>query len=113
MEEAVDIFGMWDQLCAAAAASGGPDWRETWPFGPGYSEGFVSTILKFGLIAVFFAAIALFLRYLFGPGGWLRDKEFDAPPPGGPASRASADAPSAPPGPGPGTSCRTPDDPHA
>ncbi|MEF3698749.1 hypothetical protein [Desulfolutivibrio sp.] len=107
----MDIFGVLDAF--AAAAGNGPNWRETWPFGPGYSEGFLSTILKFGLIAVFFLAIGLFLRFLFGPGGWMRDKEFDLPPPGDPASRASAGPPPAAPGPDPGTSCRTPDDPHA
>ncbi len=52
----------------------------TWPFGPGYSEGFLSVLLKYGFIAVIFLLIALVLRFLFGPGGPLRDKEFDLPP---------------------------------
>jgi len=109
------MFGFFDAFLAAAG--GGPDWRETWPFGPGYSEGLVSTVLKFGLIAVFFVAIALFLRFLFGPGGWMRDKEFDLPRPKDPASPDSGDKPSISPrtsqrrdAPAAG---RTPDDPHA
>jgi hypothetical protein len=54
-----------------------PGWKSTWPFGPGYSEGFLSVVLKFALIAVILGGIALFLRVLFGPGGPMRDKEFD------------------------------------
>ncbi len=56
-----------------------PQWMDTWPFGPGYSEGWISVTLKFLLIAVILGGIALFLRLLFGPGGPLRDKEFDQP----------------------------------
>ena len=99
-------------LAAAETARGGSDWRDTWPFGPGYSEGFFSTILKFGLIAVFFVAIALFLRFLFGPGGWMRDKEFDVPPPGGRSSGKTGVAPPSSQSPGAGPS-RSPDEPHA
>jgi len=61
----------------------------TWPFGPGYSEGWVSVVLKFILIAAILGGIALFLRILFGPGGPLRDKEFDNPPGDGGAGDAS------------------------
>lgn len=70
----IDIFGF---LAASGAAS---DWKDTWPFGPGYAEGLASSLLKFGLIAVFFLGIAGLLRFLFGPGGFMRDKEFDLPP---------------------------------
>lgn len=58
-------------------------WMNTWPFGPGYSEGWISVALKFLLIAAILGGIALFLRILFGPGGPLRDKEFDEPEDGG------------------------------
>jgi len=97
----------------AQAAGGVADWRDTWPFGPGYAEGWISTVLKFGMIAVLFLGIALLLRFLFGPGGWMRDKEFDAPQAGPQASDADGAAPpDSPQGaarPGP----RSPGDPHA
>ncbi len=69
-----------DAGVSLAAVAAGSDWRDTWPFGPGWAEGWVSSILKFGLIAVIFLAIAGLLRFLFGPGGFMRDKEFDLPP---------------------------------
>jgi len=47
-----------------------------WPFGPGYSEGWLVTATKFLFIAAVFGAICIFLRFLFGPGGRLRPKEF-------------------------------------
>lgn len=76
----MDAFGLSDSLLfAAQAANATSGWRETWPFGPGYVEGWISTVLKFGLIAVIFLLIALLLRFLFGPGGFLRDAEFDTP----------------------------------
>jgi hypothetical protein len=56
-----------------------PMWRDTWPFGPGYAEGWLSTVLKFGFIGVIFLLICLFLRLAFGPGGWLREKHWDEP----------------------------------
>ncbi|WP_027185812.1 hypothetical protein [Desulfovibrio inopinatus] len=70
------------QFLAQASKSILPDVSlpNTWPFGPGYSEGFWSVVLKYGFIAIIFAFIALMLRFLFGPGGPLRDKEFDLPP---------------------------------
>ena len=48
----------------------------TWPFGPGYSEGWLITVTKFLFIGAVFGVICLFLRVLFGPGGRLRPKEF-------------------------------------
>lgn len=54
-----------------------PTWRETWPFGPGYAEGWLSTFLKFAFIAVIFGVIVLGLRLLFGPGGPMRGKDWD------------------------------------
>jgi len=67
-----------------------PPWKNTWPFGPGYSEGWVSVALKFVLIAAILGGIALFLRILFGPGGPLRDKEFDDPKKGGPGDASES-----------------------
>jgi len=56
-----------------------PLWRSTWPFGPGYAEGWLSTVLKFAFIGVIFLLICGFLRLAFGPGGFLREKEWDEP----------------------------------
>ncbi len=56
-----------------------PGWKNTWPFGPGWSEGWESTVLKFLLIAVILGGISLLLRFLFGPGGPMRPREFDEP----------------------------------
>ncbi len=72
----MDLFDIAGFQAASEAVS---NWRDTWPFGPGYAEGWISTVLKFGLILVIFLAIAGLLRFLFGPGGFMRDKEFDRP----------------------------------
>jgi hypothetical protein len=56
-----------------------PLWRNTWPFGPGYAEGWLSTLLKFAFIGLVFLLICGFLRLAFGPGGWLREKHWDEP----------------------------------
>ncbi|MBF0480235.1 MAG: hypothetical protein HQK81_03190 [Desulfovibrionaceae bacterium] len=60
-------------------AQAGPGWRDTWPFGPGYAEGWLSTILKFAFIGLVFLLICGFLRLAFGPGGWWREKHWDEP----------------------------------
>jgi hypothetical protein len=70
-----------DALSFLASAAVTPRWHETWPFGPGLEEGFFSVVLKCVFIAAILGGMAWLLRYLFGPGGPLRDKEFDSPDP--------------------------------
>ena len=64
-----------------AASAVTPRWHETWPFGPGLTEGFFSVVLKGLFILAVLAGMAWLLRFLYGPGGPLRDKEFDEPDP--------------------------------
>ena len=70
-----------DSLSLLAASAVEPSWHKTWPFGPGIQEGFFSVVLKGLFIAAILGGMAWLLRYLFGPGGPLRDKEFDSPDP--------------------------------
>ncbi|SDL16071.1 hypothetical protein SAMN05660337_2299 [Maridesulfovibrio ferrireducens] len=53
----------------------GPHW-DHWPFGPGYGD-LNASLLKLAFVAVILGAIILFLRVLFGPKGFFRDKELD------------------------------------
>ncbi|MBT8764091.1 SHOCT domain-containing protein [Desulfohalobiaceae bacterium Ax17] len=48
-----------------------------WPFGEGFTGGWLLTLSKFVFIGVILALIMGFLRFLFGPGGPLRDKEME------------------------------------
>ncbi|MFP4168168.1 MAG: SHOCT domain-containing protein [Desulfonatronovibrionaceae bacterium] len=57
------------------AAKGG-DWSR-WPFGPGFTSGWLLTLSKFVFIGLILAVILLALRFLFGPGGPFRDKELE------------------------------------
>ena len=57
-------------------AARGNNWAH-WPFGPGFEGGWLYAILKFVFIAVILALLLALLRWAFGPGGFLRDKEFD------------------------------------
>ncbi|CCO24718.1 hypothetical protein [Maridesulfovibrio hydrothermalis] len=52
-----------------------PHW-DHWPFGPGYGD-FWASALKMLFVAAILGAIILFLRFLFGPKGMLRDEELD------------------------------------
>ncbi len=72
-------MGFFETMFLAAASQVEPRWHETWPFGPGIEEGFFSVVLKFVFIAAILGGMAWLLRYLFGPGGPMRDKEFDEP----------------------------------
>jgi hypothetical protein len=55
------------------AAADSPGWK-MWPFtSQGYMGGFWPVVAKFAFIALLFGGIAFFLRFLFGPGGWLRE----------------------------------------
>jgi hypothetical protein len=78
MESCMPFF---DPFSFLAASSVEPRWHETWPFGPGLEEGFFSVVLKCLFIIVILAGMAWLLRYLFGPGGPMRGKEFDEPDP--------------------------------
>ena len=73
------------------ASNVAPRWHETWPFGPGLEEGLLSVVLKGLFILAILGGMAWLLRYLFGPGGPLRDKEFDEPDPEDPARRGAPD----------------------
>ncbi len=50
----------------------------TWPFGPGFEHSWISAVLRFAFIGLVLAGILALLRWAFGPGGWLRDKELEA-----------------------------------
>ena len=54
----------------------GQNWSK-WPFGPSFTGGWLLAISKFVFIGFVLALIILILRHLFGPGGRLRDPEFD------------------------------------
>lgn len=77
-------MGFFDALAIQAASAVEPRWHKTWPFGPGLEEGFFSVVLKGLFILAILGGMAWLLRYLFGPGGPLRDKEFDEPDPEAP-----------------------------
>lgn len=79
-------MGLGQQLFFFAASSVEPHWHKTWPFGPGLEEGLLSVVLKGLFIAAILGGMAWLLRYLFGPGGPLRDKEFDEPDPEDPST---------------------------
>nr|WP_321257452.1 SHOCT domain-containing protein [uncultured Pseudodesulfovibrio sp.] len=53
-----------------------PAWR-AWPFNSGYGENLLPAIARLAFITLIMGAILLFLRFLFGPGGPLRDKELE------------------------------------
>lgn len=59
-----------------AAGLGNSDWTN-WPFGPGFTGGFLLIITKFIFIGLVLALILGLLRWAFGPGGKLRDPEWD------------------------------------
>ncbi len=70
-----------DSLVFLAASTVEPSWHKTWPFGPGLTEGLFSVVLKGLFIAAILGGMAWLLRFLFGPGGPLRDKDIDQPDP--------------------------------
>ena len=53
-----------------------PIWR-AWPFNAGYGDHLLPSLARLAFVTVIMGAILLFLRFLFGPGGPLRDKELD------------------------------------
>jgi hypothetical protein len=74
-------MGLFDSIVFLAASNVEPGWHKTWPFGPGITEGFFSVVLKGLFILAILGGMAWLLRFLFGPGGPMRDKEFDEPDP--------------------------------
>ncbi|MFW5722283.1 MAG: SHOCT domain-containing protein [Desulfohalobiaceae bacterium] len=54
------------------------DGWSTWPFGPGFEHSWISAVLRFAFIGLILGGILALLRWAFGPGGWLRDKELEA-----------------------------------
>lgn len=53
-----------------------PIWR-AWPFNAGYGEHIGPAIARMAFVSMIFGAIILFLRILFGPKGFLREKQWD------------------------------------
>jgi len=54
----------------------GGTWSK-WPFGPGFTGGWLVAISKFAFIGLVLALILFLLRWLFGPGGKMRSPELD------------------------------------
>ena len=81
-------MSLFDTLTFFAAAALEPSWHKTWPFGPGLEEGFFPVVSKGLFIAAILGGMAWLLRWLFGPGGPLREKEFDEPDPEAPTPPA-------------------------
>jgi len=57
----------------------GESWSK-WPFGPGFTSGWLVAISKFAFIGLVLALILFLLRWLFGPGGRMRSPELDENP---------------------------------
>lgn len=53
-----------------------PEWR-AWPFNAGYGDHILPAIARLVFVSIIMGGIVLFLRVLFGPNGFLRDKELD------------------------------------
>ncbi|MEF2229753.1 MAG: SHOCT domain-containing protein [Pseudodesulfovibrio sp.] len=53
-----------------------PIWR-AWPFNAGYGEHLLPAVARMIFVALIMGGVLLFLRFLFGPGGRLRDEEMD------------------------------------
>jgi|SRR6056297_703415 len=69
------IFSLFD---TTFLVNHGPGWF-SWPFGPSFTGGWILSLSKFVFIGLVLALILWLLRWAFGPGGPLRDKEFDCP----------------------------------
>ncbi|WP_051822475.1 hypothetical protein [Desulfonatronum thiodismutans] len=59
-------------------AQGTSEWAH-WPFGPSFVGSWLNMLTKFVFIGLVLAAMMYLLRYLFGPGGPMRDDDLDAP----------------------------------
>jgi uncharacterized membrane protein len=59
-------------------AQGPSEWAH-WPFGPSFVGSWLNMLTKFVFIGLVLAAMMYLLRYLFGPGGPMRDEDLDTP----------------------------------
>ena len=48
-----------------------------WPFGPGFTGSWLIAITKFIFIGFVLAILIWFLRFFLGPGGVMRDEEYN------------------------------------
>ena len=53
-----------------------PQWK-AWPFDSGYGETMLPAVARLVFVILIFGVILLFLRVLFGPGGFFRDHELE------------------------------------
>ncbi|SMP38991.1 hypothetical protein [Desulfonatronum lacustre] len=60
-------------------AQGPSEWAH-WPFGPSFVGSWLNMLTKFVFIGLVLALMMYLLRYLFGPGGPMRDEGLDASP---------------------------------
>lgn len=70
------INSLQEIILPLARGMNGSGW-EFWPFGQGFTGGWIMTLSKFVFIGAILAVILGFLRLLFGPSGYFRDKEMD------------------------------------
>ncbi len=70
------FFNLQEALLPLVRDMKGSDW-DFWPFGRGLTGGWVMILSKFVFIGAILAVILGFLRLLFGPAGYFRDKEMD------------------------------------
>ena len=67
---------IWHLFFSAESIFGtGPHW-DHWPFGPGYGN-WLAAATRIAFITIILLAIFGYLRLLFGPKGFFRDKEMD------------------------------------
>ena len=65
----MEILSIVDLL---AMAQGRSEWAH-WPFGPSYLGSWLNMLTKFIFIGLILALMMYLLRYLFGPGGPMRE----------------------------------------
>lgn len=63
---------MWSIVELMFTAQGPSEWSH-WPFGPSFVGSWLNMLTKFIFIGIILAMIMYLLRYLFGPGGPLRE----------------------------------------
>lgn len=67
---------IWRLMISAESIFGtGPHW-DHWPFGPGYGN-WLASATRLIFVVIILLAIFGYLRLLFGPKGFFRDKELD------------------------------------
>ena len=63
---------MWSIVEILFAAQGSSEWAH-WPFGPSFVGSWLNMLTKFIFIGLVLALMMYLLRYLFGPGGPMRE----------------------------------------